>query len=106
MHKESEIHKKKLENSINYKMMLIFQLNPISFICRCQCKAKINDLPGCNLFFKPRIYADDTTLTSAAKDTDILQIKMNSDLNKIQTWLKANKLTLNVIGTHSKLASL
>ena len=51
-------------------------------------------------------YADDTTLTSAAKDTDILQIKMSYDLNKIQTWLKANKLTLNVIGTRSKLASL
>ena len=27
---------------------------------------------------------------------DTLQVKMNSDLDKIQTWLKVNKLTLNV----------
>ena len=42
------------------------------------------------------MYADDITLTSAAEDPDTLQVKMNSDLDTIKTWLKVNKLTLNV----------
>ena len=40
--------------------------------------------------------ADDTTLTCSAENADTLQVKMNSDLSKIPTWLKVNKLTLNV----------
>ena len=65
-------------------------LGPLLFILY------INDLPSCGVFSKPRMHADDTTLTSAAEDPDTLQVKMNSDLDKIQTWLKVNKLTLNV----------
>ena len=42
------------------------------------------------------MHADDTTLTSLAEDTDTLQVMMNSDLDTIQTWLKVNKLSLNV----------
>ena len=42
------------------------------------------------------MYADDITLMSAAEDPDTLQVKMNSDLDTIKTWLKVNKLTLNV----------
>ena len=59
------------------------------------------------------MYADSTTLPCAAEDADTLQVKMNYDLNKIQTWLKVNKLTLNVkktkymlIGSRSKLELL
>ena len=36
----------------------------------------INDLPSCNLFSKPRMYADDTTLTSSAEDPCFLEHKM------------------------------
>ena len=35
----------------------------------------INDLPSCNLFSKPRMYADDTTLTTSAEDLCVLNIK-------------------------------
>ena len=56
----------------------------------------INDLPSCNLFSKPRMYADDTTLTSSAENPYVLEHKMNFDMNLIQSWLTANKLTLNV----------
>ena len=45
---------------------------------------------------KPRMYADDTTLTCSAENADTLQVEMNSDLSKIPTWLKVNKHTLNV----------
>ena len=65
-------------------------LGPLLFILY------INDLPSCGVYSKPRMYADDTTLTSAAEDPDTLQVKMKSDLDTIQTWLKVNKLTLNV----------
>ena len=43
------------------------------------------------------MYVDNTTLTCSAEDVDtLLHVKMNSDLSKIPTWLKVNKLTLNV----------
>ena len=56
----------------------------------------IIDLPSCNLFSTPRMYADDTTLTTSAEDPCVLEHKMNYDMNLIQSWLSANKLTLNV----------
>ena len=55
----------------------------------------INDLPSCNLFSKPKMYSDDTTLTSSAEDPYILGHKMNYDMILIQSWLTANKLTVN-----------
>ena len=42
------------------------------------------------------MYADDTTLTSSAEDPYVLEHKMSCDMNLIQSWLTANKLTLNV----------
>ena len=42
------------------------------------------------------MYADDTTLTSAAEDPCVLERKMNHEMNLIQSWLSGNKLTLNV----------
>jgi len=63
----------------------------------------INDLPSCNLFSKPRMYADDTALTSSAEDPYVLEHKMNYDMNLIQSWLTANKLTLNVKKTKYRL---
>ena len=73
----------------------------------------INDLPSCNLFSKPRMYADDTTLTTSAEDPCVLEHKMNYDMNLIQSWLSANILTLNVkktkymlIGSQFKLSQI
>ena len=56
----------------------------------------INDLPRCPLYFVPRMYANDTSLTLSTSNRVDLQSKLNSDLAKIQTWLQANKLSLNV----------
>ena len=73
----------------------------------------INDLPSCNLFSKPRMYTDDTTLTTSVEDPCVLEHKMNYDMNLIQSWLSANKLTLNVkkikymlIGSAFKLSQI
>ena len=56
----------------------------------------INDLPPSGLSSTPRLYADDTCLTLTSHDPTDLQIKLNSELNKIQSWLQADKLSLNV----------
>ena len=42
------------------------------------------------------MYADDTTLTTSAEDPRVLEHKMNYDMNLMQSWLSANKSTLNV----------
>lgn len=55
-----------------------------------------NDLLASSLSSTPRLYADVTCLTLTAHDPTDLQIKLNSDLNKIQPWLQAYKLSLNV----------
>ena len=59
------------------------------------------------------MYADDTTLTTSAEDPCVLEHKMNYDINLIQSWLSANKLTLNVkktkymlIGSQFKLSQI
>ena len=45
-----------------------------------------NDLPSCNnLFSKPRMYADNTTLTSSAEEPSVLEHKINYDMNLIHS---------------------
>ena len=55
----------------------------------------INDLPNCLTNSYPRMYADDTHLTYADKDVNIIQSCLNEDLLNISKWLIANKFTLN-----------
>ena len=59
------------------------------------------------------MYTDDTTLTTSAEDPCVLENKMNYDMNLIQSWLSANKLTFNVkktkymlIGSQFKLSQI
>ena len=59
----------------------------------------INDLPSCVKYSKVRMYAHDTILTIASDNEYILEEQINHDLWKIQMWLQANKLSLNVVKT-------
>ena len=68
-------------------------LGPLFFIIY------INDLPSCDLYSTVRMYADDTSLTIAHSDENILEQRMNHDLCEINTWLIANRLSLNVVKT-------
>ena len=70
-------------------------LNPLLFLIY------INDLPNSYETFKYIMYADDTTLFTTIQLSNICPTKdieyhLNSDLNKINEWLKINKLSLNV----------
>ena len=46
-----------------------------------------------------RLFADDTSLTTSAKNIDELILKINKELPNIYDWLCANKLTLNLTKT-------
>ena len=65
----------------------------------------INDLPNCLQHSKPRMYADDTNITSDKSLKKVIQ-SSNSDLSNIKEWLLANKLSLNAAKTeHMFIAS-
>ena len=65
----------------------------------------INDLPNCLYFSQPRMYADDTSLTFASVHLKHIDDCLNYDLNRVYTWLSANKLTLNLTKTDFMLVA-
>ena len=44
----------------------------------------------------PVLFADDTNLFFSGKNIDYLEQIINSELDRITLWLKANKLSLNI----------
>lgn len=69
-------------------------LGPLLFIIY------INDLPKCCQKFTPIIYADDTTLYGTLESFGRnASESINSELNRINSWLKTNKLSLNASKT-------
>ena len=70
----------------------------------------VNDLPDCIKFSNILLYADDTVLYVSAKDINIIEMTLNSELENVSDWFKSNKLTLNtkktkfmIFGTSSRL---
>ena len=49
------------------------------------------------------MYADNTSLSYKPKDLTRLNEVMNDDLKSLESWLKGNKISLNVAKTHSML---
>ena len=66
----------------------------------------INDIIYASRMFHDVLFADDTSLIGNLKsfgptpsnkaDRDILNSKINTEIQKVQTWLNLNKLSLNV----------
>ena len=58
----------------------------------------INDLVNCSTKFQFLMYADDTTIYFNLNDFPLInrEIEINSELEKVNTWLKLNKLAINV----------
>ena len=61
----------------------------------------INDLPFALQKSHVSTHADDTTISLSSKSIADLQNDLNLDLLKLQDWLHANKLSLNVVKTQS-----
>ena len=59
----------------------------------------INDLPNCLQHSKPRMFADDTNITTTGTSLKEMVEFANIDLENIHGWLQANKLSLNVTKT-------
>ena len=60
----------------------------------------INDLCSVCEYATPILFADDTNLFCSGKDLETIQMEINTELTKISTWLKVNKLSLNIKKTH------
>ena len=59
----------------------------------------INDLHYAIQNSKTNLFADDTCLLSSDSNLQDLETKINSDLIKLSSWLRANKISLNVMKT-------
>ena len=66
----------------------------------------INDLPQAVQKSSMSMYTDDTSLCHQSSDIAQLNEAINSDLAQVEKWLKGNKLSLNVMKTHSMLISI
>ena len=56
----------------------------------------VNDLYKASKVLTPIMFADDTNLFYAHKNLNLLYHTVNSELQKINEWFKANKLSLNL----------
>ena len=63
----------------------------------------INDLSLAIKNSKTSLYADDTSIYLCPKGPSQLNKETNDDLDKLDEWLKANKLSLNAAKTRSML---
>ena len=66
----------------------------------------INDLPKAVNCSTLSMYADDTSLCLKSKDICQLNRAMNRDLEDLHSWLKSNKLSLNIVKTISMLIAI
>ena len=72
-------------------------LGPLLFILY------VNDIGNISSFLKFVLFADDTNIFASDSDIEILSNRINSELSKLNTWFKANKLSLNVKKTNFML---
>ena len=68
-------------------------LGPILFLLY------INDMPNCSKQLLFRLFADDTAVILKHDNLDTLIEQLNLEIVKVHTWLKANKLSLNILKT-------
>ena len=63
----------------------------------------INNLPSVSKLFIPIRFADNTNLFCTAKNLGHIVDEINVEIDKIYSWVKANKLSLNVEKTYFML---
>ena len=63
----------------------------------------INDLPNVSNFFMPILFADDKNLFCTGPNLSDLVCQINHEIKTIYSWVKANKLSLNIDKTNFML---
>jgi len=53
----------------------------------------VNDLPCAS--FQTTLFADDTSLHLSHKDIKTLQLNVLNELDKVDTWMRSNRLSIN-----------
>ena len=59
-------------------------------------KLEINDMYNCLKFSNSILYADHTTVYIVGRNLRFIRVKLQTDLDAISVWLRANLLKLNV----------
>ena len=85
---------KSLLKSVNYGVPQGSILGPLLFILY------INDFVNSSTVLHKVLFADDTNLFFSHKDPTIIEEIINTELVKIDTWLRCNKLSLNISKTN------
>ena len=65
----------------------------------------INDLAGICKHIMPIFFADDSNLFVNGTDLKVMESQLNDDLCSVSTWLKVNKLSLNIDKTQFMMFS-
>ena len=65
----------------------------------------VNDLPNCLDSAVPSMYADDTNVTVSSNNVSNLEGQLNHELDNINEWLKANRLSINQTKTEFMIIS-
>ena len=63
----------------------------------------INDLPNVSIFCMPILFADDRNLFYTGPNLSDLVCQINQEIKTIYSWVKANKLSLNIDKTNFML---
>ena len=72
-------------------------LGPLLFILY------VNDLPNASKILNFILFADDTNVFISHKDPIAMISILNTELDKVSNWLRANKLIINIKKTHNMI---
>ena len=67
------------------------------------CLAYFNDLRSALKKAHATMYADDTTICYSSENMQDLNAVVNSELPRLNRWLRGNKLSLNIIKTQAMI---
>jgi hypothetical protein len=97
---QDRIQTTQIDNSVSNKMKVGHGVPPGSVLGPLLFLLYINDIQSCSDKFSFYLYADDTNLLYADKSLRKIEQIVNVEIKNLNSWLVANKLTLNVKKTN------